>query len=282
MTIEFAEKYIGSKVKSVLQVHGGNTSNAYKVETSSSTYFIKERNLGDCPDLFEKESLGLNALKTSSTLIVPAVLNKGIHGSKQFIMLEWLDKKKPSERSWAELGSSLATMHQPAQPYFGFTTNNYIGSLFQDNTQFPSWHLFYGQCRIMPFVKTLKDSGLLTGGNVTAAEHLCSQLENIFPAETPSLLHGDLWNGNFMFTARGPAIFDPAVYYGHREMDIGMTLLFGGFDEEFYESYNHTYPLSPGWKQRVPYTQLYPLLAHAVFFGDHYVSKVKEILSIFQ
>jgi fructosamine-3-kinase len=151
----------------------------------------------------------------------------------------------------------------------------------QDNTPHPLWSPFYTQCRIMPFVRQLRDTGLLANRDVTAAENLCKELPSIFPRETPSLLHGDLWSGNFMFTVNGPAIFDPAVYYGHREMDIGMSLLFGGFDEKFYESYNRVYPFAKGWRQRVPYAQLYPLLAHAVFFGGHYISSVEEILKPF-
>ena len=104
------------------------------------------------------------------------------------------------------------------------------------------------------------------------------QFKEIFPIEPPSLLHGDLWSGNFMMTSESAALIDPAVYYGHREMDIGMTLLFGGFQADFYNAYQETYPLDKGWQQRLPLTQLYPLLVHAVLFGGHYTGKAREIL----
>jgi len=112
---------------------------------------------------------------------------------------------------------------------------------------------------------------------------VCKKSEFLFPEEPPALLHGDLWSGNFKITTEGEAtIFDPAVYYGHREMDIGMTLLFGGFDQRFYEAYHEIYPLEKDWKQRIPLTQLYPLLVHALLFGGHYVESVRRIMKNYE
>ena len=108
------------------------------------------------------------------------------------------------------------------------------------------------------------------------------KLARHFPIEPPALLHGDLWSGNFLISSNGQAaIYDPAVYYGHREMDIGMTKLFGGFDQRFYDAYNATYPLEKDWEKRLQVTQLYPLLVHAVLFGGHYISQVREIIKQF-
>ena len=134
----------------------------------------------------------------------------------------------------------------------------------------------------MPLVKTLFDSGRFSLKDVDNANSFCKNLREIFPAESPSLLHGDLWGGNFLITAPGKAaIFDPAVYFGHREMDIGMTKLFGGFDQRFYDAYNEIYPLEKGWEKRLPLTQLYPLLVHAVLFRGHYISQARAIIKQF-
>ncbi|HET9746271.1 MAG TPA: fructosamine kinase family protein, partial [Chitinophagaceae bacterium] len=144
------------------------------------------------------------------------------------------------------------------------------------------WSSFYAQCRIIPLVKRLVDEGAISFKDMETAETLCNKLENIFPREPASLLHGDLWAGNYLVHSSGyAAIFDPAVYFGHREMDIGMTRLFGGFDHEFYNVYNQTYPLENGWEQRLPVAQLYPILVHAVLFGGHYCRQAMDIVKRF-
>jgi len=134
----------------------------------------------------------------------------------------------------------------------------------------------------MRLVMQLFNSNAFSKKDVTAAEKLCEKLNEVLPLEPPALLHGDLWSGNFMVTANGyAAIFDPAVYYGHREMDIGMTKLFGGFDQPFYDAYEEVYPLEKGWKQRLQLAQLYPILVHAILFGGHYIDKAKTILKYY-
>ena len=131
-------------------------------------------------------------------------------------------------------------------------------------------------------MKKLFDAGDFSATDIRDADLFCNNLKTIFPSEPPSLLHGDLWAGNYMIISSGyAAIFDPAVYCGHREMDIGMTKLFGGFDQRFYDAYNETYPLEKQWQKRLPITQLYPLLVHAVLFGGHYISNVKDIVKQF-
>jgi fructosamine-3-kinase len=129
----------------------------------------------------------------------------------------------------------------------------------------------------------LFDEGSVSKNDVQNADKLCIKFKDIFPVEPPSLLHGDLWSGNFTVAKNKagdavPAIFDPAVYYGHREMDIGMTLLFGGFTHQFYEVYQNIFPLQPGWRERVLLTQLYPLLVHAILFGGSYISQCTTII----
>jgi fructosamine-3-kinase len=139
----------------------------------------------------------------------------------------------------------------------------------------------------MPLIKKLYDQRCLSKADVAAAEMLCSRFGEIFPDEPPSLLHGDLWAGNFMAAQAAlknnlnqvlPSVFDPAVYFGHREMDLGMSLLFAGFDKSFYEIYNEIFPLENNWKNRLTLTHLYPLLVHAVLFSGSYVEKSRSIL----
>ncbi|HEU4861330.1 MAG TPA: fructosamine kinase family protein [Chitinophagaceae bacterium] len=268
----------GLHVQRYEQVHGGDINKAYCLFTSQEKYFLKINDSINYPGMFQKEANGLDLLRTHCTLIVPKVFKTGESGRHQYLLLEWLENSTPLKNMWEDFGSGLAMMHKQPQSRFGLNEDNYIGSLKQNNTSHNEWHSFYSECRIMPLVKTLFDSGSFSSKDINNAASFCKNLKEIFPAEAPSLLHGDLWGGNFMIASPGKAaIVDPAVYFGHREMDIGMTKLFGGFDQRFYEAYNEVYPLENHWRQRMSYTQLYPLLVHAVLFGGHYIAATKNI-----
>ena len=273
----------GLNVQRYEQVHGGDINKAYCLFTSQQKYFLKINARVEYPGMFQKEANGLDLLRTHSTMIVPKVFKTGESGQHQYLLLEWLEKSAPLKNIWEDFGSGLAMMHKQPQSYFGLNEDNYIGSLKQNNTSHNEWHSFYSECRIMPLVKTLFDAGSFSSEDIFNANSFCKNLKEIFPAESPSLVHGDLWGGNFLITSPGKAaLFDPAVYFGHREMDIGMAKLFGGFDQRFYDAYNEAYPLESNWHQRMPYTQLYPLLVHAVLFGGHYIAATKSIFSLDQ
>ncbi|MEO6722445.1 MAG: fructosamine kinase family protein [Ferruginibacter sp.] len=269
----------GLKVTSVERLHGGDISESYCLYGVDTKYFLKVNDARVYPDMFEKEASGLNALRSKIDITIPAVIRYGKTDRQQYLLLEWLEKGSPANDCWEKFGSGLATLHQQGQPYFGWPEDNYIGSLHQLNTVHQSWHSFYAECRVMPLVKQLFNKNHFSKQDTIAAENLCKKLDQLFPVEPPSLLHGDLWSGNFMITSNGhAAIYDPAVYFGNREMDIGMTRLFGGFNQRFYIAYQQQYPLESGWQQRLALTQLYPLLVHAVLFGEHYVNSAKEII----
>ena len=270
----------GLQVNGIESLHGGDINRAYCIHTSDAKYFLKVNDAVNYPGMFEKEARGLDALRNNAPgIIIPRVIKYGHIYQQQWLLLEWLEKRNPTSGFWENFGSALAQLHKQPQTYFGWLEDNYIGSLVQQNTISPSWHLFYVECRIMPLIKRLFDANQFSRKDVKDAENLCNKLEQLFPAEPPSLVHGDLWSGNFMVTANGnAALYDPAVYCGHREMDIGMTKLFGGFDQRFYAAYHQAYPLETGWQQRLPLTQLYPLLIHAVLFGGHYINSANQIL----
>ena len=261
------------------QVHGGDINECYCLHGQGSNYFLKLNDAGRLPAMFEMEAAGLEALRNHSTMIVPELIQHGIVNDKQWLLLQWIEKGSAKKNAMENFGTALATMHKQPQPCFGWHKDNYIGSLFQINTEQHSWTEFYTQYRIMPLVKLLFSKGIFSKPGMEDATRFCKKATGLFPEEPPALLHGDLWGGNYMIHTGGDAvIFDPAVYFGHREMDLGMTKLFGGFSQPFYDAYHGTYPLEKGWQQRLPLTQLYPLLVHAVLFGGHYVISVKEIL----
>lgn len=268
-------------LKRVRSVSGGDINQCYSIEADGH-YFLKVNKAGLFPQMFAKEANGLKALNGVPKCQVPEVIDHGEAGDLQYLLMTWIERGNPAVDFWEKFGTALATLHQRTQPTFGFREDNYIGNLYQSNTTKMSWEEFYSEHRIIPLVKRLMDNHSVQASLTKKVESLCSKLNSIFPKEKPALLHGDLWSGNFMIAHDGyPAVYDPAVYYGHREMDLGMTKLFGGFDSEFYESYNNTFPLEKDWQQRTELTQLYPLLVHAVLFGGGYVQQVVSIINRF-
>ena len=263
-------------------VSGGDINEAYCLHCGDSKYFLKLNDASVFPLMFEAEAEGLDALRNGSSIVMPAIIKHGIINDTQWLLLQWIEKGSPNKYSLENFGVALANMHQQPQSFFGWHRDNYIGSLSQINSPHKSWAAFYAQCRIMPLVKILFDKNIFTKTDIDTANAFCKRADDLFTGEPPALLHGDLWGGNYMFDTKGNAvIYDPAVYNGHREMDIGMTKLFGGFPQQFYDAYDEAYPLEQGWQQRLPLTQLYPLLVHAVLFGGHYVADVKEIIKRF-
>jgi fructosamine-3-kinase len=263
-------------------VSGGDINRCWCLYDKDRKYFLKVNNAARFPGMLQKEANGLDTLRDNCSLLIPNTIKYGIAGASQYLLMEWIEKGQPKPDCQQNLGASLAMLHQKKQDCFGWHENNYIGSLPQQNTKHAHWHSFYMECRIMPLVQQLFDAGVFSKQDITTATSLCNRLDQLFPPEPPALLHGDLWSGNYMITASGyAALFDPAVYCGHREMDIGMTQLFGGFSETFYAAYHEVYPLEKHWEKRLPLTQLYPLLVHAVLFGGHYIANAREIIRMF-
>jgi protein-ribulosamine 3-kinase len=272
----------GLQPERIERIQGGDINEAYCLITSTEKFFLKVNNNASHPLMFEKEAHGLELLRKNSTIIVPKIIKHGFISDQQYLLLEWLEKGSPQKNMWERFGGGLALMHQQPQQYFGLNEDNYIGTRQQCNQRAEDWQTFYTEFRIMPLVRSLCDSQIYSLNDIKKAASLCSKFEKIFPQEPPSLLHGDLWGGNYLIHASGhAAIYDPAVYFGHREMDIGMTKLFGGFDQRFYAAYNEIYPLEKEWEKRLPLTQLYPLLVHASLFGGHYISEAREMIRQF-
>ncbi|MFT3705437.1 MAG: fructosamine kinase family protein [Agriterribacter sp.] len=259
-------------------VYGGDINEAYTLKTNQGNFFLKVNNAADHADMFDKEAKGLTLLLQANCLRVPKPLMQDEYEERIFLLTEYIVKGKPSGNFWETFGEQLAKLHQQSHDYFGLGYDNYIGSLPQHNNPHNNWSDFYAQ-RILLLAQKAFDLTLLERRHIAIVEKFPEIISNIFPVEKPSLLHGDLWSGNFMANEEGmPVIFDPAVYYGHREMDIAMSLLFGGFDRKLYRAYHYFYPLQTGWETRVQLCQLNPLLVHLVLFGGHYREKVVGIL----
>lgn len=256
---------------------GGSINQALRLKTTSGDFFIKYNSRSKYPEMFSTEKKGLQLLDTTQSLIIPKVKDQQDTADYSYLLLEWMDSAAAGASSWEEAGHKLAQLHQHSAPQYGLQYDNYIGSLPQVNTPESDWINFLLIARLEPLMKQAFDAKLLNRTDYSDFEKLSAALSHLIPMEKPALLHGDLWSGNFMFTPAGPCVIDPAVYYGHREMDIGMTRLFGGFSTAFYEAYNSMYPLEKQWEQRIELNQLYPLLVHVNLFGSGYVAAVRSI-----
>lgn len=269
-------------IEQEVPVGGGSINDAYRLETNEGRYFVKVNRADRYPSFFAAEADGLRRLGSTSAIRVPDVIAVGEDHDDSYLLLEWVASGSRTPAFWEAFGRSLAALHRHGAPSFGLDQDNYIGTLRQVNTQHAVWTEFYVQCRLEPMVAKARDRKRLGGGDVLRFERLYSQLDALFPKEAPALLHGDLWSGNFMCDAEArPVLVDPAVYYGHREMDIAMSGLFGGFDRELITAYNAAWPLETGWEERVDLCNLYPLLVHTNLFGDSYAQQVQAILRRF-
>ena len=261
---------------------GGDINRVYSIESNQGAKCIKLNSAIDFPGMFEAEMKGLLELSSKNTIDVAKPIASGVIKETSFLFLEYIHSRQQQSKFWIDFGRKLAKMHRATAPAFGLEHNNYIGSLQQSNEQQSSWADFFITCRLEPQIKLANAQGLLDRKDLDCFERFYLNVQGLFPKENPSLLHGDLWQGNFMVGPNGqPALIDPAVYYGHREMDVSMTLLFGGFPTSFYESYNEQWPLETGWRERVDYCHLYPLLVHLNLFGNSYLPAIRRIIKKF-
>ncbi len=263
-------------------VSGGCINQAEKITTSEGVFFLKWNDAFKYPEMFEAEAKGLKLLKDAGEIFIPEVISSFLVDKYSFLLLEFVDQVDKIKNFWEDFGISLARLHKHSSGYFGLDHDNYIGSLPQSNQKHSDWISFFIEERLEKQIRLARDAGKISVNSVSRFEHLFKVLPEIFSEESPALLHGDLWNGNFMISPQEKAcIFDPAVYFGHREMDLAMSKLFGGFCPVFYEAYQQQYPLEKGWQNRLDICNLYPLMVHVNLFGESYINSVESILHKF-
>ncbi|MEN9259560.1 MAG: fructosamine kinase family protein [Thermostichus sp. HHBFW_bins_43] len=269
------------------QVHsvgGGSINATYRLSDGRQAYFVKLARSGGVGalEMFAAEAAGLQTLAEAKAIRTPQPLLWGSDGEYAYLVLEYLELSSPRAHTASLLGSQLAQLHRTLSPNgcYGWDRHNTIGSTPQLNPWQPDWVAFYRDQRLLYQVRLAHQRGY-SGPWIQQAERLMAELEAFFQdyRPEPSLLHGDLWGGNYGALADGsPVIFDPALYYGDRETDLAMTELFGGFPAGFYRAYEQAYPLDSGYPRRKPLYQLYHLLNHLNLFGGGYLSSVSQAL----
>ncbi len=260
-------------------VSGGDINAAWRVATDSGDIFLKTA-AADALPMFSAEAEGLSELAAAKALRVPAVLAAGHTDEHAFLALEWLPFEPSDHNGERLLGEGLARMHRSVSERFGWHRDNTIGRTPQHNAWSDDWPGFFAVQRLA-FQLTLAAENGFGDTLQEPGERLLARLPTFFEnhAPLPSLLHGDLWGGNWASCRGEPVVFDPAVYYGDRETDIAMTKLFGGFGRAFYDAYEAAWPLPAGSVERQALYQLYHILNHLNLFGASYLGRAKTLMS---
>ena len=278
------ENLRGSAVKKSESLSGGCISNAYKVTFEDDISFLMKINEHSPTDMFIKEAHGLKELQKAKAIKIPEV-NLYDEG---FILMEFISSATKKKNFFEEFGRKFALLHKFTADEFGFYEDNYIGSTPQmninDGNTKKDWTSFYFNKRLLYQFKLAEKNGYADSSLKDAFIKTEDKIESILGGsdQMPSLLHGDLWGGNYMTDGNGGAcLIDPAVYYGNREADLAMTKLFGGFSASFYDAYNEAFPLREGWKYRENIYMLYHVMNHLNLFGSGYYAHALSLMKFY-
>lgn len=274
-------------VKEHSPVPGGDINEGYLLELSNDERVFLKRNYTKGEDFFKAEAAGLAAIASTNTIDTAKVLATGYDGRTAYLLLEYIETGSRQGKFWEVFGKRLARMHRAntseilPKHRFGFTSDNYLGGSVQNNTPNDSWIEFFRENRLGIQFKMAWN--LFDDADRKRITKLLDWLDNLLvEPRFPSLLHGDLWSGNFMVASSGkPVLIDPAVYVGHFEADLAMTELFGGFSSDFYDSYREENIIMDGYEDRKDLYNLYHLLNHLNLFGGSYLSSVIRVVRKF-
>ncbi|WP_414601745.1 fructosamine kinase family protein [Limosilactobacillus vaginalis] len=265
-----------NNITSCQSVSGGDINLAYQITTNQATYFVKVQPHHPA-SYFNHELAGLREIGKTANVPTP-VANGEINGDA-YLILNWIDSGYGNQYA---LGQEVAKMHQQRREEFGFMDNHQTKVLVKNNQWNPSWRDFYINQRLKPEISAAVEQGRWNKWRQEHFDRMVAKFDNYYSTHEvqPSLLHGDLWAGNFMFSqTHQPYLIDPDCVYGDREFDLAMTTVFGGFDDQFYRGYNDTYPITPGIDERLPWYRFYYLCMHLILFGESYGPAVDNILS---
>ncbi|HEY9364215.1 MAG TPA: fructosamine kinase family protein [Chitinophagaceae bacterium] len=278
----FLEELFHARDFSFIKTGGGCINQTYHVSTGKQRFFLKFNSAQNLRGLLDKEKNGLDFISKQQIIKTPSIISFSENKNRQLMLLEWINNKAATPIGWQTFGKQLAALHQVTNENFGFDEDNFIGSLPQQNQPAKDWIHFFIESRLKPQVSLALKNDYLQLEQLDLFEKLYQKIPAYFEDEKPSLLHGDLWSGNFIFNENDqPVLIDPAVYFGHRSMDLAMTKLFGGFEKSFYEAYDYHFPLPKNHLHQWTICNLYPLLVHLNIFGSAYYQQVNSILKLY-
>ena len=274
------EHALGATIERAWRVHGGDVAIAYGVDLADGRRVFVKTHRAPPPGFFTTEASGLAWLAEADAVAVPAVLAVSDE-PPALLALSWIEPGQATATTDGDFGARLAALHLAGAPCFGREDRRTTGSRALPNEPTATWSEFYASCRLLPLARLARDGGALAPATIDDLVTLADRLDALgVPDEPPARLHGDLWAGNRLVGAGGTSwLVDPAAHGGHREFDLAMMRLFGGFGPDCFDAYAEAYPLAAGWRDRVALHQIAPLVVHAIKFGGGYVAAASEAIS---
>ncbi|MEM9033805.1 MAG: fructosamine kinase family protein [Actinomycetota bacterium] len=274
---------LGAAPRRAGRLGGGDVAESSRIDLDDGRTVFAKTHRSPPPGFFTTEAAGLRWLRDAGAVRVPEVLAVDDE-PPSFLALEWIDEGGRRTDTEAELGRSLAELHGAGAPSFGREDRRTTGSRALPNDPCETWVEFYGERRLRPLARLAADGGALAPSTITDLERVADRLDVVGgPPEPPARLHGDLWAGNRLVDAAGRSwLIDPAAHGGHREFDLAMMRLFGGFGPACFEAYDEAAPLADGWADRIELHQLAPLVVHAIKFGAAYVPATERAIAAYR
>lgn len=265
------------KITEFSSVGGGSINDAYRYAVGNEKFFIKYNH--EVEGIIEKEVDGLKAISSLNCIATPEVIAFEKIDGYEVLVLPFIKGGLKNPPAWENFGQQLAEMHSKPAPYYGWYQSNFIGSLSQTNENRDNFIDFFINQRLTPQIQLAQQNQYFSSKELNLFDSLFQKLNDILPDTKPSLVHGDLWSGNFMIGEEDkPYLIDPSIHYNFRETDMAFTHLFGGFESKFYEAYNAHFPLATKFSERIPLYNIYPLLVHLNLFGTGYYGSVMNNL----
>jgi fructosamine-3-kinase len=270
---------LDTAVIAMVPLGGGDVADAYRVMLADSTTVFAKTKADAPPGFFITEAAGLAWLRTAGAVAVPEVI--AVSDDPAVLVQEWIEPGYPHASTEAEFGRSLAALHRTGAPSFGREDRRSTGSRGLPNEPSTTWAEFYATQRLVPLARMASQAQALPEYTIDQLESVAARCGDLCgPDEPPARLHGDLWAGNRLIGDGGVSwIIDPAAFGGHREFDLSMMRLFGGFGAECFAAYDEVTPLADDWAERVPFHQLAPLVVHSIKFGGPYVAATQQALA---
>ena len=273
------EAVLGARITRAASVRGGDVAVAYAVELDDDRRVFAKTHPASPPGFFTTEARSLSWLREAAAVAVPEVLAVSDEPPNHLV-LEWVDEGRAEPSTERNLGVGLARMHRAGAPAFGREDRRTTGSRGLPNGPSTTWAEFYAVNRLLPLARLAREGGVLAPSTIADLEGLAGRLASFDTGEPPARLHGDLWAGNRLVDVDGRSwLIDPAAHGGHREFDLAMMRLFGGFAGDCFAAYAEEYPLEPGWEGRVALHQIAPLVVHAIKFGGGYVGSATAAIA---